>query len=231
MRVRRRRRSKERRGVNGCTSGKSSSSLPVSFCVCPVLQRKIFRFYRIANRGYGSPIPPRHEGRIAIVTKREAGDAVDASVPKDERHICVRRSRVVPAPRRWRQVGDDARITPMTGARKPGPRGERDISRKTTRAGDAGLPPLHLYARVRFLFALCAHGTAGAACTRHSLRPRCWRVIRLQSSGEIRRENVAPCRESPLAVMPRESGASSIPENSPSSLRPRRTGSPGQAGR
>ena len=32
-------------------------------------------------------IPPRHEGRIAIVTKREAGDAVDADVPKDERHV------------------------------------------------------------------------------------------------------------------------------------------------
>jgi hypothetical protein len=39
------------------------------------------------------------------------------------------------------------------------------------RAGKAGLPPLNLYARVRFLFATFAHGTAGAACTRSSLRP------------------------------------------------------------
>jgi hypothetical protein len=37
------------------------------------------------------------------------------------------------------------------GGKKAGHQGERDISVKTIRAGDAGLPPLHLYARVRFL--------------------------------------------------------------------------------
>ncbi len=35
------------------------------------------------------------------------------------------------------------------GQQSMAPRGERDINRKAIRAGDAGLPPLHLYARVR----------------------------------------------------------------------------------
>jgi hypothetical protein len=33
------------------------------------------------------------------------------------------------------------------------------------------MPPLNLYARVRFLMHKCAHETAGAARTRSSLRP------------------------------------------------------------
>src|SRR5437016_3818643 len=37
-------------------------------------------------------------------------------------------------------------------------------------AGNAGLPPLNLYARVRFLLPI-AHETAGAARIRHSLLP------------------------------------------------------------
>src|SRR6266702_5975923 len=38
-------------------------------------------------------------------------------------------------------------------------------------AGNAGLPPLNLYARVRISLCNLAHETAGAACTRHSLLP------------------------------------------------------------
>ena len=58
----------------------------------------------------------------------------------------------------------------MTVARKPGHRGERGISRKPLRR-EAGLPPLNLYARVRFLLNNIARETAGAARTRLSLRP------------------------------------------------------------
>ena len=44
------------------------------------------------------------EGRIAIVT--DAGrDAVDANAPYDVRRRRGRRSRVVPTPRRWCQIG------------------------------------------------------------------------------------------------------------------------------
>src|SRR6476659_5465842 len=50
-----------------------------------------------------------------------------------------------------------------------------DISIASTRkfpcAGNAGLPPLNLYARVRISLCNLAHETAGAARTRHSLHP------------------------------------------------------------
>jgi len=42
-------------------------------------------------------------------------------------------------------------------------------------AGNAGLPPLNLYARVRIPLCNLAHETAGAARTRHSLLPLRWR--------------------------------------------------------
>ncbi len=81
-------------------------------------------------------IPHPLRGALRDRQERWERDAVDADGPKDERLICVRRSRVVPAPRRWRQVGEDASLsTPMTGARQPVPRGERDISRKATAQG------------------------------------------------------------------------------------------------
>jgi hypothetical protein len=47
-------------------------------------------------------VPTR--GALRDRHERWERDAVDANVPKDERHICVRQSRVVLAPRRWRQV-------------------------------------------------------------------------------------------------------------------------------
>ena len=50
------------------------------------------------------------------------------------------------------------------------------------------MPPLDLYARVRF-FAHFAHETAGAACTRLSLRPLLlMRAEVTQSPGAVRRE-------------------------------------------
>ena len=116
---------------------------------------------------------------------------MDADVPRDERHICVRRSRVVLAPRRWRQV---VRINPRgDGARKPGPQGEREISRQPPRRGcrTASAEPVCSCA---FSFALTAHGTAGAACTRHSLRPyfeRATNEAKLGRSSSREREGVS----------------------------------------
>ena len=60
---------------------------------------------------------------------------------------------------------------------------------------------LYLYARVRF-FALIAHETAGAASTRHSLRPLFFGRVILQTSGASRRENA----ESYSVVITREGG-------------------------
>jgi hypothetical protein len=48
------------------------------------------------------PVPTR--GALRDRHERWERDAVDADVPKDERRVCVRQSRVVLAPRRWRQV-------------------------------------------------------------------------------------------------------------------------------
>ena len=50
-----------------------------------------------------------------------------------------------------------------------------------------GLPPLNLYARVRFLLPI-AHETAGAACIRHSLLP-------LSSGENLRQTSGRSCRE------------------------------------
>jgi len=69
--------------------------------------------------------PP--EGRFAIVTKRGAGDAVDAKAPKDERRLCGRRSRGVLISRRWYQPADDAE------ASRRGWWQESPITRETTK--------------------------------------------------------------------------------------------------
>ena len=52
---------------------------------------------------------------------------------EDERAILGRRSRVGLTPRRWRQIGEI--LSPMTGARKPDPRGEHEGNRKTIAQG------------------------------------------------------------------------------------------------
>ena len=48
----------------------------------------------------------------------------------------------------------EANFLRATVANKPGHRGEREISCLNHCAGNAGLPPLNLYARVRFFCAL-----------------------------------------------------------------------------
>jgi hypothetical protein len=61
-----------------------------------------------------------HEGRFAIVTKRWAEDAVDATGAPDECACRGRRSHVVLTPRRWRQIGGDTfRIALVTVTKSP----------------------------------------------------------------------------------------------------------------
>jgi hypothetical protein len=95
-------------------------------------------------------------------------DAVDAKAATDERGFGGRRSRVVLAPRCWRQV---ARKCPRDdGGKTAGHRGEREVSRKTIAQGrpDASAEPVCSCACSCAHF---AHETAGAARTRSSLRP------------------------------------------------------------
>jgi hypothetical protein len=79
---------------------------------------------------------------------------VDAGMPRTNGIFCGRRSRVVLAPRCWRQACDDVRITQVTVANKPGHRGEHEGSRKTTAQGrpgcigqTCGSCPVHFFAR------------------------------------------------------------------------------------
>src|SRR5665213_3220910 len=94
---------------------------------------------------------------------------MDADCAETKRAGGVRRSRVVLTPRRWRQASWNFprwrwwQESPVT----------RESTYKSSShcAGKAGVFPLHLYARVRFLLMHIAHETAGAARTRSSLRP------------------------------------------------------------
>jgi hypothetical protein len=88
---------------------------------------------------------------------------------RDVRAGNVRRSRVVLTPRCWRQVtqkylrGDSGKRAVHWG--------EHEVSRKATAQGrpECSAEPVCSCA---FLFAQLARETAGAACTRSSLRPR-----------------------------------------------------------
>ena len=91
---------------------------------------------------------------------------MDAQLARDERWRRGRRSRVVLAPRRWRQVREKF----LTGdggkkARSPGRARNKPVNH---RAGKAGLPPLNLYARVRFFVHFC---TRDRGCSAHPAFP------------------------------------------------------------
>jgi hypothetical protein len=94
-------------------------------------------------------------------------DAVDAERARDERARGGRRSRVVLTPRRWRQVAWNIHAAMV--ARKPGHQGELGISCKPSHreSRNASAEPVCSCAPST----LSAHGTAGAARTRFSLRP------------------------------------------------------------
>jgi hypothetical protein len=114
---------------------------------CPALRGKIFRFSSPANQLLLSCRPVPKEGTSAVVTNVGAGcggrnSVVARLMRADERRWCVRRSRVVLTPRRWRQVCG-RRCRPSRArhaaqarvARTPGRPGEREISRKTIAQG------------------------------------------------------------------------------------------------
>src|SRR5256885_4929866 len=76
---------------------------------CQALKSKILRFTILKNRIIAPPVSRPQEGRIMIVTTRGARDAVDALASgtffrAGRKRQGVRRSRVVLAPRRWRQA-------------------------------------------------------------------------------------------------------------------------------
>src|SRR5665647_1784065 len=77
------------------------------------------------EHGFGRLIRMRGGSRSSRTLR---WDAVDAWLAADERKRRGRRSRVVLAPRRWRQVAWNIHAAMV--ARKPGHQGERGVSRK-----------------------------------------------------------------------------------------------------
>jgi hypothetical protein len=134
---------------------------------------KIFLFTGIPICGSDLLSPCRHEGRFAVVTKRGAG--CDGPLPASGVFACQtkRRRRTVKscgpgaATLALRRLGA---IPPATGAKEAVPRGEHEISRQTIARGRPGCPGCTCQTRVRFLLPI-AHGAAGAAGARPSLRP------------------------------------------------------------
>jgi len=100
------------------------------FCkiaVQPSLQ-KYFAFAVGQIKFTTRPVPPRSEGRTRR-HERWVRDAMDAVATQDERRWRGRRSRVVLAPRRWRQVLEKQSFFGMTVATKPGHREEHEGNR------------------------------------------------------------------------------------------------------
>jgi hypothetical protein len=79
-----------------------------------------------------------HEGRFAIVTKRGAGDAVDAAGARDEGACRGRRSRGVLIPRRWYQALKKLTLLRGDGGNKARLSGE--TTKETVKTIARGMP-------------------------------------------------------------------------------------------
>jgi hypothetical protein len=184
---------------------------------CPVPFTKRFRLTRRANQNYKPRRLVLKRGALAIVTNvgtgcggrgsvgvrsiSQGGFPVSGIACARRRRQSVRQNRVVLAPVAGVKsaevlvspTGRDKTFnSPMTVARRIRRRGERGISRKTI---VRGMPEcsdctcmLVCASYVHF-----AHETAGAARTRHSLRPLACGRNDLQSPGETRRGNAEVC--------------------------------------
>ena len=145
---------------------------------CQARLPKIFRFTGILI--YGKKQPARAAMRDASRSSRNVvRDAMDAVVPQDVRRGCVRSSRVVLIPRRWDQANRvamsalrarHAEICSRRRLASPVPRGEHGAADKPSCRecrSEFGLPSV----TTLVCFFHFANEAAGAAGTRHSLRP------------------------------------------------------------
>src|SRR6266478_463607 len=120
----------------------------------------------------------------------------------DERCCCVRRSRVVLTPRRWRQVrgvasaqpGLDKTFPQATVAKEPDHRGARRKPLKPLRAGTSGDSGVLVVTRVRSTTTKC---TRGRGCNGHPAFPTPSLGGRFfNASGALRGGVVNACLES-----------------------------------
>ena len=100
---------------------------------------------------------------------------------------------MVLAPRPWR-LSRPACAGRATGAKEAVPRGEHEVSRQTIARGRPGCPGCTCQTRVRFLLPI-AHGAAGAAGARPSLRPLS------RGSKRVRKTQAIPRRENESAYL------------------------------
>jgi hypothetical protein len=131
-------------------------------------------------------VPRSHEGRFAIVTDVESGMRWTLQVGAQSlrgRLILKRTAKPCGPGLPTLRLSQREMISLMTGARKPGPRGERDISRKTIAQGMPDDPAEPVVTAASFF---CCWRAMGEALTRHSLRPLVYRGTQLmQNSGAI----------------------------------------------
>jgi hypothetical protein len=120
------------------------------------------------------PSPRRQRGRCAIVTERWRGLRWTlwrqaGLVPPDEKRRSVRRSRVVLAPRPWRQA--DGAIRRRRWQKRPLTGESTKETVKPLRGESRDVLAVPVVQPVCIFVALFAHGTAGAVGARLSLRP------------------------------------------------------------
>ena len=110
---------------------------------------------------------------------------MDARSAIDVRALSVRRSRVVLTPRCWRQVAQGSFLR-GDGGKRAVHRGELEASRKAIAQGRPGCSRWTCMLVCRLLPCALARETAGAACTRSSLRPLIFEEgIEMQNFGRI----------------------------------------------
>jgi hypothetical protein len=133
-------------------------------------------------------VPPRlgMRGVCAIVTTREAGcDGRGRSARKSlHGRLMLARTAKPCGPDTPTLVSSWRDVSPMTGARKPGPRGEHGISRNPLAQGRPGCPAKPVVTAACFF---CCTRAMGAACTRPSLRPHDLRGPRLSCKARTHR--------------------------------------------
>jgi hypothetical protein len=172
-----------------CPSGAGRKFVSIPAC-------KNILIFRNIRSCYGLLVPPRLKRGDRERHERGVRDAVDVDVLTDERRRRGRRSRVVPTPRRWRQVSRMLQRSARGdgGKQALAHRGERGVSRKTIAQGrpECSSPTPVDFALLARLF---ARGPTGAGehpvfpAPSHSKGAK----VSWHSSGETRREDAVSC--------------------------------------
>src|SRR5437667_7155324 len=140
---------------------------------CQAPESKIFCFPILEIRIITQPVSRPQEGRIMIVTTRGARDVMDALASGASDRAGRKRQAYGEVVWSWRRDAGAklaGSVPPATVTTSPLHRGEHEVSRKAIAQGMSDCLRCPVCSCAPFLRTL-AHETAGAARTRHSLRP------------------------------------------------------------